>query len=80
MEHSQTVGRGAFTEQSANTRHFFYASAHRTQPALFITAALGSLETQMNFTTALGSLDDILIRVIIPLVNKYSILDGFNGV
>lgn len=33
----------------------------------------------MNITIALGSLDDILIKVIIPLVNKYYILDDFNG-
>lgn len=33
----------------------------------------------MNLTIALGSLDDILIKVIIPLVNKYYIPDDFNG-
>lgn len=38
-----------------------------------------SLGTQMNLTIAFGSLDDILIKVIIPRVNKYYIPDDFNG-
>lgn len=33
----------------------------------------------MNLSTALGSRDDTLVKVIIPLVNKYYILNDING-